>query len=135
MLFNSLHFFVFFIIITSLYFAFSHKYWWLLLLIASCYFYMAFGPIYILILGFTIVIDYFAYAPEYIELQKMIGNRDSLVSVYKKFALKYKVPFMDYSSDSICLNTSNFYNSMHMNATGVHNFNKKLVNDLKSIIN
>lgn len=33
---------------------------WLLLLISSCYFYMAFVPIYILILGFTIVIDYFA---------------------------------------------------------------------------
>jgi len=32
----------------------------MLLLGASCYFYMAFVPIYILILGFTIVIDYFA---------------------------------------------------------------------------
>ncbi|HVW97754.1 MAG TPA: MBOAT family O-acyltransferase [Mucilaginibacter sp.] len=32
----------------------------MLLLLASCYFYMAFVPIYILILGFTIVIDYFA---------------------------------------------------------------------------
>ena len=30
------------------------------LLISSCYFYMAFVPIYILILGFTIVVDYFA---------------------------------------------------------------------------
>jgi len=33
---------------------------WLLLLVSSCYFYMAFVPVYILILGFTIVIDYFA---------------------------------------------------------------------------
>ncbi|GAO44331.1 putative O-acetyltransferase [Flavihumibacter petaseus NBRC 106054] len=32
----------------------------MLLLFASCYFYMAFVPVYILILGFTIVIDYFA---------------------------------------------------------------------------
>jgi D-alanyl-lipoteichoic acid acyltransferase DltB (MBOAT superfamily) len=32
----------------------------MLLLAASCYFYMAFIPVYILILGFTIVIDYFA---------------------------------------------------------------------------
>ena len=31
-----------------------------MLLAASCYFYMAFVPIYILILGFTIVIDYYA---------------------------------------------------------------------------
>lgn len=32
----------------------------MLLLIASCYFYMSFVPIYILILGFTTVVDYFA---------------------------------------------------------------------------
>ena len=60
MLFNSLQFVVFFIVITSLYFILSHKYRWLLLLFASCFFYMFFKPIYILILGFTIVIDYFA---------------------------------------------------------------------------
>ena len=60
MLFNSIHFFIFFILITSLYFAFPYKRRWLLLLLSSCYFYMAFVPIYILILGFTIVIDYFA---------------------------------------------------------------------------
>lgn len=60
MLFNSFQFLVFFILVTSLYFALPFKWRWLLLLTSSCYFYMAFVPIYILILGFTIVIDYFA---------------------------------------------------------------------------
>jgi alginate O-acetyltransferase complex protein AlgI len=60
MLFNSFQFLFFFIIVTSLYFALPYQKRWLLLLIASCYFYMAFVPIYILILGFTIVVDYFA---------------------------------------------------------------------------
>jgi alginate O-acetyltransferase complex protein AlgI len=60
MLFNSVNFVIFFIIVTFLYFALNHKYRWFLLLVSSCYFYMAFVPIYILILGFTIVIDYFA---------------------------------------------------------------------------
>lgn len=60
MLFNSIHFVLFFIVVTTLYFAIPHKYRWFLLLASSCYFYMAFIPIYILILGFTIVIDYFA---------------------------------------------------------------------------
>lgn len=60
MLFNSWHFFVFFIIITTTYFLIPHKYRWFLLLASSCWFYMAFVPIYILILGFTIVVDYFA---------------------------------------------------------------------------
>jgi D-alanyl-lipoteichoic acid acyltransferase DltB (MBOAT superfamily) len=60
MLFNSLEFLIFFPIVVALYYALPQKYRWALLLIASCYFYMVFVPIYILILGFTIVVDYFA---------------------------------------------------------------------------
>src|SRR3982750_207339 len=60
MVFNSLVFAAFFIIVTTLFFILPLKYRWLLLLAASCYFYMYFLPVYILILGFTIVIDYFA---------------------------------------------------------------------------
>ncbi len=60
MLFNSFEFVFFYIIITSAFFLIPHKYRWALLLAASCYFYMAFVPLYILILGFTIIIDYFA---------------------------------------------------------------------------
>ncbi len=60
MLFNSIDFILFFIVVTLLYFSLPYKYRWILLLGASCFFYMAFVPIYILILAFTIVIDYFA---------------------------------------------------------------------------
>ena len=60
MLFNSFEFLFFFPIVTSLYFIFPHKWRWLMLLVASCIFYMSFIPIYILILFFTIIIDYIA---------------------------------------------------------------------------
>ncbi|MCE9582272.1 MAG: MBOAT family protein [Planctomycetes bacterium] len=60
MLFNSLEFLVFFFVVSVGYFLLPHRGRWLHLLLASCYFYMAFIPIYILILGFTIVIDYLA---------------------------------------------------------------------------
>ncbi len=60
MLFNSLAFVWFFAFVTALFFILPHKYRWLLLLLSSCYFYMDFLPIYILVLAFTIVIDYYA---------------------------------------------------------------------------
>jgi alginate O-acetyltransferase complex protein AlgI len=60
MLFNSLEFLIFFPLVTAIYFLLPHKFRWLHLLIASCIFYAAFVPVYILILLFTIVIDYFA---------------------------------------------------------------------------
>lgn len=60
MLFNSFKFLLFFPIVTVLYFLLPHKYRWLLLVIASCIFYMDFMPVYILIIFFTICIDYVA---------------------------------------------------------------------------
>jgi alginate O-acetyltransferase complex protein AlgI len=60
MLFNSLAFAVFFPVVTVLFFLLPHRFRWLLLLAASCFFYMYFKPVYILILGFTIIIDYYA---------------------------------------------------------------------------
>lgn len=60
MLFNSSEFVYFFVLVTGLYFILPHKARIFLLLLASCVFYMAFVPKYILILLFTIVLDYYA---------------------------------------------------------------------------
>ncbi len=60
MVFNSFEFLFFFPVVSILYFLFPHAWRWALLLAASCLFYMAFIPKYILILVFTIVVDYFA---------------------------------------------------------------------------
>lgn len=60
MLFNSFEFLLFFPVVTLLYFFLPHPYRWIHLLISSCIFYMAFIPAYILILFFTIIVDYYA---------------------------------------------------------------------------
>ncbi len=60
MVFNSVHFILYFIITTVIYYVLPHKYRWAFLLAISCYFYMVFKPVYILILAGTIVVDYFA---------------------------------------------------------------------------
>ena len=60
MLFNSIEFFLFFPIVTALYFLLPHQWRWLMLLIASCVFYMFFVPAYIFILLATILVDYVA---------------------------------------------------------------------------
>ena len=60
MLFNSLQFLLFFIVVTLTYFGLKWRGRWILLLVASCYFYMVLKPEYILILFLTIVIDYVA---------------------------------------------------------------------------
>lgn len=60
MLFNSFQFLIFFPVVTILYFLLPQKLRWFHLLVSSCIFYAAFVPIYLVILFFTIVIDYYA---------------------------------------------------------------------------
>jgi alginate O-acetyltransferase complex protein AlgI len=77
MLFNSIHFLLFFIVVTYIYFKLGLTGRWQLLLGASCYFYMIFKPEYILILFLTIVIDYFAG----IWIQKALGSQRKLLLI------------------------------------------------------
>ena len=60
MLFNTLPFMIFFPVVTLVYYLLPFKWRWCWLLAASCFFYMWFKPVYILILLTTIVIDYSA---------------------------------------------------------------------------
>ena len=72
MLFNSLQFVLFFPIVTAVYFLLrNNTSRWAWLLLASCYFYMAFIPSYILILFLVIGIDYIAG----IVLERSTGKR------------------------------------------------------------
>jgi alginate O-acetyltransferase complex protein AlgI len=71
MLFNSTEFAIFFPVVTALYFLVPHRFRWMLLLLASCAFYMAFIPSYILILAFTIIVDYLAG----IQIERSAGAR------------------------------------------------------------
>ncbi len=60
MLFNSIEFAIFFPLVTAVFFLLAQRWRVSWLLAASCVFYMAFIPAYILILLVTILIDYFA---------------------------------------------------------------------------
>ncbi len=60
MLFNSLAFALFFPVVVAGYFLLPWRFRNLFLLAASVYFYMYFNPVYILILAYTIAVDYYA---------------------------------------------------------------------------
>ncbi len=81
--------------------------------------------------GITVV---FIYTPEYYQAQQMLLNRDSIMNIFRNYSTEYHIPFLDYSKDSICFDTANFYNSQHLNRWGVKKFDAKLVSDLKGII-
>ena len=72
------------------------------------------------------------YTPEHIDGQKFIENKSLITNLYKSYAEKYDLIYLDYSEDSICLSKNYFYNATHLNKIGSELFTKKLANDLLS---
>jgi D-alanyl-lipoteichoic acid acyltransferase DltB (MBOAT superfamily) len=95
MLFNSLEFAVFFPLVCCLYFAAPFRARVPLLLLASCVFYMAFIPAYILILFVTILIDYTAGI--YIERSTGPARRTWLIgSIISTCAVLFVFKYFDF---------------------------------------
>ena len=73
----------------------------------------------------------FVYTPEYIEGQKFVKNRKFIIETFSKISKKYKIPFFDYSNDSISFDKKYFYNALHLNKKGSEIFTKKFVATLE----
>jgi hypothetical protein len=71
------------------------------------------------------------FAPQYIKMTEFTKNWDEEMQVYHNFAAKYNIPFLDYTHDSICYDTTYFYNAMHLNKKGSELFSQKLANDIE----
>lgn len=97
MLFNSIEFLLFFPIVTIVYFLLGHKDRWWWLLVSSCVFYMVFKPEYLLILGFTIVIDYFAG----IWIENAVGKRRKWFLIISLVANIGVLAFFKYTNFAI----------------------------------
>src|SRR6476660_2855789 len=99
MLFNSLEFALFFPLVVALYFHLPQRARTPLLLVASCIFYMAFIPVYILILAVTIAIDYTAG----IWLERTTGKARHLlliISIVATCAVLFIFKYFHFFTDS-----------------------------------
>lgn len=100
MLFNSIQFLVFFLLVAVIYFLLPHRFRWIHLLGASCIFYCAFIPVYILVLFFLILIDYFAG----LFIEQAMGRRRKLfllVSLVANLSVLAVFKYADFFIDNI----------------------------------
>lgn len=77
----------------------------------------------------------FILSPEYYKGQPYMTNREEIIKYYKSTINKYKIPFIDYSKDTISYQKKYFYNTTHMNYKGADSFSLKLATDLKQLLN
>lgn len=70
------------------------------------------------------------YAPEYIDGQHFVSNREVVMKYYRCMANKYNLLFLDYSQDELSYEKDKFYNASHLNYRGSQIFSTKLSQDL-----
>lgn len=73
------------------------------------------------------------FSPAYHEISDMIVNRKGLLAYYQNMARTYNAGFIDFSTDSLSLDKTNFYNATHLNKRGSELFTRKLANQLKTM--
>lgn len=77
----------------------------------------------------------FVFAPMYIGIaEKMGSDIDTMFDLFQSFADRYDYPILNYTYDSICFDTLNFYNASHLNRQGAEQFSIKLANDIKELL-
>lgn len=72
----------------------------------------------------------FVYSPEYIGGQNIVLNRKEIMSIYRDFADRYNIPFLDYSNHEMSKNKYNFYNAGHLIKSAAEQYTSILVADL-----
>jgi alginate O-acetyltransferase complex protein AlgI len=112
MLFNSFEFLVFFIIITTTYFALQHKYRWILLLISSYFFYGYWEAKYLSIIVISTLIDFYVGIKIYDSISQNRKRFYLYISLISNlgilFVFKYFNFFIDNASELIQINNPDF---------------------------
>lgn len=100
MLFNSISFLIFFLVVIPVYFFLPNKFRWIWLLLTSCYFYMAFIPQYILVLFFLIVLDFFLG----ITIEKSVGEKREkwlILSIFSNVGTLFLFKYFNFFEENI----------------------------------
>ena len=72
----------------------------------------------------------FVYTPVLKEGQRRITNLTEIMDLYREFAQKYNLLFLDYSDHPLNEQFEYFYNFTHLTKEGVEIFNRDLVGDM-----
>ena len=99
-IFNSLQFLIFFLVVISTYFLINSKYRWVLLLAASYYFYMSWNPAYILLIILSTVVDYFASLKMEKQEQKEDRKKYLLLSLFVNLGLLFFFKYYGFFNNS-----------------------------------
>jgi alginate O-acetyltransferase complex protein AlgI len=114
MLFNSLHFLIFFPIVTLVYYLLPHRFRWVLLLAASYYFYMVWRPIYALLIVGSTLVDYIAAIQMSKTDREGIRKLYLFISLVANLGILFIFKYYGFFIDTINAFTANNYDVIYL---------------------
>ncbi|MBD3170335.1 MAG: MBOAT family protein [candidate division Zixibacteria bacterium] len=101
MLFNSLHYLVFFPVVVAIYFSIPHRYRWILLLSASYYFYMCWKAEYLFLILISTAIDYFCGLQMGKRVKRESRRKFLILSLFTNLGLLFSFKYFNFFNDSM----------------------------------
>ena len=101
MLFNSFNFIVFFLVVSVLYFILPHKVRWILLLAGSLIFYMAWNPYLIVLILFTVFVNYISALDIYTQRSRKRKKQTLLLAMIINFSLLFVFKYLGFMNDTL----------------------------------
>ena len=101
MLFNSLHFLVFFPLVVLVYFLIPQRFRWIFLLLASYYFYMCWKAEYLILILASTLIDYYAGIQMGKTIIRKRRRKYLLLSLASNLGLLFAFKYFNFFSDSL----------------------------------
>ena len=101
MLFNSIHFLIFFPIVVAIYFSIPHRFRWILLLISSYYFYMSWKAEYVILIMISTLIDYFLAIQIHKSAIRARKKVFLVLSLCGNLGLLFAFKYFNFFSDSV----------------------------------
>ena len=75
----------------------------------------------------------FVYAPVHHLVRDKMLNESYMYNIYDSIATQLNISILDYNNDSMCYDTTYFYNGTHLNRKGAEIFTTKLAHDIDSL--
>lgn len=75
----------------------------------------------------------FVYSPAYKEFLNKFRHLDRMYQIFADIAKRHNIPVLDYTKDSICNDTSFFYNATHLNKVGADIFSLQVSKDIDNL--
>lgn len=119
MLFNSLHFLIFFPVVVLLYFSIPYRFRWILLLASSYYFYMSWKAEYAILLVISTLVAYFSALQIHKHESKVKRKFFLGLTLFTNLGLLFTFKYFNFFNEQIRLLFNHFNTPLHIPALNV----------------